>query len=271
MASKVYKLRRELEGIYTIGGPILLLRYVAACVLETRAVVAEQSLSPADRRMAGRQLAIRAGRATMYIPGEMINGAREIVARRAYTSFPGYEIMPSDTVVDLGCNQGVFSVMAAIQGAMVLSVDAQSGLLKKAHTLALANGCADRVTLRCALVGESTGMFSNGNVLTSASDIGENPDKRTMEQLLAEAGLTRVSFLKIDIEGSEFALLQGSPEWLDVVDRVAMEVHPRYGVVSEIADGLSRRGLTPLLTDPDLRPVREITSLNGGYIFARRS
>jgi len=37
----------------------------------------------------------------------------------------------------------------------------------------------------------------------------------------------RVDLLKIDIEGSEFSLFEGECGWLDRVQRITMEVHPR--------------------------------------------
>jgi len=44
--------------------------------------------------------------------------------------------------------------------------------------------------------------------------------------LLADSGFTRISILKIDIEGSEFELFKsGPPAWISTVDNMVIEIH----------------------------------------------
>jgi FkbM family methyltransferase len=49
---------------------------------------------------------------------------------------------------------------------------------------------------------------------------------RSITSLLDEAGIDRVDYVKMDIEGAEGALLDGDVAWLDRVDALKIEIHP---------------------------------------------
>jgi hypothetical protein len=62
-----------------------------------------------------------------------------------------------------------------------------------------------------------------------------------MEALLAELGA--VDFLKVDIEGSEFALFDDCGTWIDRVHYIAMEVHNDCGDSQALQRRLREQGL----------------------------
>lgn len=66
----------------------------------------------------------------------------------------------------------------------------------------------------------------------------------TLSEIVREHGLERIDLLKIDVEGSELAVLQGIDErdW-GRIDRVALEVNDVDGRVRAVEDLLSDRGL----------------------------
>ena len=48
----------------------------------------------------------------------------------------------------------------------------------------------------------------------------------TMPQVLERLGWPTVDLLKVDIEGAEESLFSGSPEWLQIVQAIVLEIHP---------------------------------------------
>ena len=60
-----------------------------------------------------------------------------------------------------------------------------------------------------------------------------------MTDVLTAEGVNHVDVMKVDIEGAEKMLLTGSPDWLQKVDLMLIELHGDYGFVE------LRRDLTP--------------------------
>ena len=58
----------------------------------------------------------------------------------------------------------------------------------------------------------------------------------TIGSLLESSGFSRISLLKIDIEGAEVVVFQGNPDWLNRVDAIAIELHDdsSFGRATEI-------------------------------------
>jgi hypothetical protein len=84
------------------------------------------------------------------------------------------------------------------------------------------------------------------------------------------ASLPRIDLLKIDIEGSEFALF-AEPEgqsWLTKVRRIAMEVHPKFGSPASLASKLAAHGLHLQFVTNHGVPTSSLTEI--GYLFAWR-
>ena len=119
-------------------------------------------------------------------------------------------------------------------------------------------------------VGSGSGIFAGNNHVATASDSeGFQPPVVSMEELLTRHGVERVDFLKTDIEGSEFDLFRAESRWIRRVRRIAMEVHPEFGSVSELRNGVESHGLRVELRNNGLSVVGELPP-EGGYLFAIR-
>jgi hypothetical protein len=72
----------------------------------------------------------------------------------------------------------------------------------------------------------------------------------------------------MDIEGSEFSLMQ-SPQWLDRVGALCMEVHPAFGDVQILLDALRAHGFVATVRGGEFETVSDLKRAE--YIYARRA
>ena len=89
-----------------------------------------------------------------------------------------------------------------------------------------------------------------------------------MSELIAS--LPKIDLMKIDIEGSEFALFaeQTKAPWLTNVRRIAMEVHPEFGSTASLASTLAAHGLKFQFVTNHGVPTDILNEI--GYLFAWR-
>ncbi|AEH09131.1 MULTISPECIES: FkbM family methyltransferase [Protofrankia] len=265
------RLGGDLRQIAAVAGPATAGRYTAATVARLPAVVRQRNLNAVDGAMTNRPWKFRPMPGVeVMLPGRMFGGAREMYCRGVSFARPGYAPAPGDTVVDLGANHGLFSLIAAAAGAQVLAVEAQRGFGAIIQEHASLNGCAERIRVVHTLVDADTGVLASAEGRRAASHWAGDVPTTGMVELLDSAGFQRASLLKIDIEGSEFALFQEAG-WLDRVDRVVMEVHTEFGDPLTLLASLSAAGFDTVLLDNTLRPATSLGRDPSGYIYARQA
>lgn len=267
--TKVRRILTELILIRRIGGWSCLTRYSAAVALTLPEILRTGNLSSADNNMAGKRREFRVCDRKVSLDGALFSAAREIYGRQVYFALPEFSINATDTVVDLGANAGVFTVLAALLGKRVISVEAQSRFLDDLAVNARANNCAHKIVPELALVGSRSGIFSDPRRLTTASHFAQQPPTYSMTDIIGRHRLDAISFLKIDIEGSEFDLLTHDNDWLAIVDKIAMEVHADYGDIGSLVSLLENKGFKVWLIDNEQRPAPNKKNANG-YLFALR-
>lgn len=274
---------RDLSGIYRYAGARVAARYLLAAVGQRDQLHRSKSLLSVDAAMPAGQYRfrpLRSGGPGVVVDtasdsgaGSVFSGAREMYCRRVYVAQRGFKIGPSDTVVDLGANIGLFTTLAAVYGKRVVAVEAQSGFLPFIEENLLRNGVRSKAVLHLGLVGGGSGVLSAAH--PEASHWGDPPPRTDMAALIERYDLATIDFLKIDIEGSEFDLFgvgarsPGSLSWLKRVRRIAMEVHPPYGDPRKLVHLLTDQGFQAWMTT---NSGRRAASLNEptGFIFARR-
>jgi FkbM family methyltransferase len=139
----------------------------------------------------------------------------------------------------------------------VISVDAQYGFVRATRSLAERHGVAQQVAAVHAMVGAEAGKLSAEAILSEATHFeGRLPPSLSMASLMEAYQIDRIDFLKMDIEGSEFALFAEDTEWVRKVHRIAMEVHPHFGDARLIAGTLRDHGFHVELRDELLRHAR---------------
>jgi FkbM family methyltransferase len=260
----------ELTGVYQIGGKRLFLKYLFAICRRIDQVVDEKSLKPADDLIAGKKICLRHFNKQVLVDSKHFGLVREIYCSRIY--FPplsGFEIQDTDTVVDLGCNVGIFTVLSAKIAKHVIALDAQSKFLDELKGNLAQNNCLNKVKVQLALVGSKTGALAEESQLRTASHYNDLPPKLSMNEICHIQELDKIDFLKMDIEGSEFDLFSECNEWLELVGRIAMEVHQKYGEINSIIRILMDWGFQVWLRDKNGVFVDELKD-SLGYLYARR-
>jgi hypothetical protein len=168
--------------------------------------------------------------------------------------------MTEHNLLDLGAHIGLFSTIAAVSGARVICVEAQSGVLPYVWDGLRVSTVEGRVNVYLSFVG-SLGLLSGE--AKCAGHWGVDPPSVTISELLLHSGWERTDLVKIDIEASEFGLFSGDPRWPGVVQRIAMKIHPASGDSILIAGLLGQTGFKLRLIDNRGRPVGPITEMAG--------
>lgn len=137
-------------------------------------------------------------------------------------------VRPGMVVWDIGANVGLFAFAAAALGAQVLAVEGDTWLASLLHRSVLLNRLP--VTVLPAAVSETTGigrmqMSDRGracNWLSGAGTSGQAVITVTLDWLLEHFPAPQV--IKIDIEGKEYAALQGARKVVDLKPKILCEV-----------------------------------------------
>jgi FkbM family methyltransferase len=168
-----------------------------------------------------RTIAIREGLSfDIAIGAEADDPFSQAFAQGNFPSGPLTDLMfqlvrPSDFVLDLGAHVGTFSLAAAALGCRVLSVEAspRNATLLQAS---LARNGFPNMQVAHAAVSDRAGAVRfipngpHGVVYTPAVDLPSvTVPALTVDQLLAGVGWRRVDLIKMDVEGSEIAAIQG--------------------------------------------------------------
>jgi FkbM family methyltransferase len=232
---------KDARGIATRCGWPVALRWLW-CVLATLpACMRSHNLQPADLRMGNGPFLVSRNGARAKLAGQQVfSGIREIWVRDVYLKNDYLRISPGALVVDLGANLGNFTSLALAQhgDVRVIAVEASRSLANNIRESAVLNGWADRVAVKRAFLGLAT---------KSQLGVAANPDYEDARYLserefLDEFDIRHVDFLKCDIEGSEFFLLDPSSKLLHITRNLAIEIHAWGGSVQRFLDHLRQIG-----------------------------
>jgi FkbM family methyltransferase len=147
-----------------------------------------------------------------------------------------------ETIVDLGANRGFSSLYWKIRfpGARVVGVEmnhdnatrcrslfSENAIEATFHELAIAGH--DGVLAFRPHEAHTRHRLENlvGNDTFESQYLADPVEVRclSLPSFLAEAGLSRVDLLKVDIEGAEQYLLENVADWAPLVDRLLLEIH----------------------------------------------
>jgi FkbM family methyltransferase len=131
------------------------------------------------------------------------------------------------TFIDVGANVGVFSVPAARQvgtAGRVLSIEASPRIFGYLQHNLIRNGIGNAVACACAAHDHDEEAISfweapadHFGMGALAPQFSGNPTRvaaRTLDRLLADAGIERADVLKVDVEGFEAPVFRGARQLL---------------------------------------------------------
>ena len=181
-----------------------------------------------------------------------------------YNTFRLY-LRPGMTFVDLGANEGYFTVVGAqmcAPGGTVLAIEPQERLLPVIAENLRHNACQEVRVANVAVsdqpgtavlhLAPSTNNGSSGlDRATRYAVPTQSVETLTLSQLLDREGIIQVDFMKVDIEGFEYEALLGSPGLFREhrIKVMALELHgPRLAArgkaEADITSMLERFGYT---------------------------
>jgi len=240
--------------------------YMLSAIASIPQIVRRRNLQPVDKAMSGRTTHYKfAGKPFVFDCGycdrvlqENSYGfgiVREIYLRNVYfRHLPANAAAGVRTVLDLGANRGAFSAMMTTCAQTIVAVEAQPQY-----------GAVIRHNLEL-------NQFSNykiEQVLVGAQGIlgGSGYPQKTIDEILDAHQIEQVDLVKMDIEGSEFALFDQA-DWLRRVRMMAMEIHPQFGDPREIEAILKQRGFTTLAADEEM--ALQSDPRNATFMYAWR-
>jgi len=175
-------------------------------------------------------------------------------------------IEPGCTVLDVGANIGIYTLLAAKRGARVFAVEADPRNLEMLRHHVQLNGFDDRVTIFPIAVGAEEGQVTmyrfHGNWGHSNLFEGSDPVQvpmRTIDSL----DLPPIDVCKMDIEGSELSALHGMEETLERSPRMKLliEYAETFGASTEMTDYIRAR-FAPVyaIRQPPFRPFGPLSA-----------
>lgn len=137
-------------------------------------------------------------------------------------------------------------------------------------TMSVPAGRHGLVTGRSFLAVHTTGVGSNAEF---AGQVRVDVEVQTLDGLVEQAGLTRLDFVKIDVEGGELAVLRGGR---DTIDRfrptLLVEIEQRHidryrhGAADVVAE-LTGRGYTMATWHHGWQPTDSVCAHSRNYLF----
>jgi FkbM family methyltransferase len=141
-------------------------------------------------------------------------------------------IRPGDVIIDIGANVGSYTLRCARRtgpGGRVIAIEAMAANAALLERNIAANGLKNVRVVACA-IGDKPGrvaLYSKGHSSSTRLSEGDSfsavaeAEMITGDSLIEIHGLTRVDWIKMDIEGAEPAALRGLP-------RILAEFRPSF-------------------------------------------
>jgi FkbM family methyltransferase len=183
---------------------------------------------------------------------------RELTEEHMYDRLPRFRPQAGQYVVDVGCQQGTYTALAALlvgASGKVIAIEAMPENIRLLRKNILQNQLSQVIPVNIAAA-DSTGearfgvfKFGIGGSLTmrppESREISVPVD--TLDNILAHLGISRVDLIKIDVEGACLKVLLGAARILAEKPRLVMEVEGGEAEIEKVrryVEGLGYRTQT---------------------------
>ncbi len=245
MINRLKLILRDFAGLWRVCGPAVALGWLLALLPRLGQVVKARNLQVVDRSLGDGPFRITfpTAAAQFRVMGAgVISSIREMYVRDGYLRRGTLAIRDGDVVVDLGANIGNFTNLALAHGPQVrvIAVEPSRGLNAEFEkSLALNDGFRARAQLVRAFLGE---VGRKQRAIIEGDENYRDAQWLSEAELIATAGIDHIDFLKCDIEGGEFALLDKGSRLLAMARALAIEVHAFAGDVEAFVRHLGEEG-----------------------------
>lgn len=151
-----------------------------------------------------------------------------------------------DVVIDVGANVGGYALRAGLVGALVIAIEPEPSNYRQLVDNVRANHLSSVRTFQLGLSDRSGSGFlrlastSGGHSLETRAwgvPTGEEVpvELKTLDEIIGEADITRIDWLKIDVERHELAVLRGAIRSLAITENLILEFElSRLAVISDL-------------------------------------
>lgn len=205
-----------------------------------------------------------------YPTGNIYLGLKEFSAM----GFLLHALSPNDTFVDVGANVGEFSTLASrVIGSKSIAIEPLPDLIIRLNDQLSINHVTDFVTILPIAIGDTVGSVHLSNKRDSMDRVTLNRKSHetvevsvsTLDSCLRDE---ETYFIKIDVEGYEWHVLNGARRILSLPNIVAVIIELNGSGAHfekddlEVHDILLKNGFTPISYDPLTRNVAILNGIN---------
>lgn len=197
---------------------------------------------------------------------------REVLIRGEYWPEDAFRPSLGQTIVDVGANAGIYAVYAARQVGKygrVIAIEPNPAVVPRLERNLQINGMEGVCTVVPVAVSSQAragalvvGANTTIGTLALAGQSGVEVAVRTLDGVLGGLGLTAIDLMKIDVEGSEIAVLEGGADTVRRTRRIVIEVSEATSVA--IFDRLRQAGFERIFR------ADAGTDSGGGLVFGER-
>ena len=238
-------------GLTKVCGVLVAIKWLFMVIIHFNQCMKTKNLQPADRALGIGPYRVRRGNAIATLKcNNVISAIREIWVRDVYLKNDFVKIPDKGLVIDLGANAGNFSVLALSHNNNIrlIAVEPNKELNKIFWEQIDLNGWRDRVVLNRYFIGT---MSATQKMMLN--DINtQDAEFISAEEFIKLNNIQRIDFLKCDIEGSEFGLIENNAPLLRITEQLAIEIHDSAGDRNHFLSKLKELGFTigPVKQDP---------------------
>ena len=163
--------------------------------------------------------------------------------------------MKCSTVLDLGCNRGIFSLIAAkvLEAQTLIGVEPLSKYSEIHALLAFENAFAP------------PRMY--WNLVGSVAEERLYSSYVSIDTIARDNNLSVIDFAKIDVEGAE-AQICTDLAWLAMTQNIAMELHSEFVDIAPAVQAIAQSGFQVLLTNQFGHPCKLNEAM---FLYASRN
>jgi FkbM family methyltransferase len=217
----------DFNGLLRVCGLIIATKWLLFIFLTLPQCIKFKNLQPADKLFGEGPIKVKPKYGSVHLlGGQIFSSIREIWVRNVYLKDDFIKIPDEGIVVDLGANVGSFTMQALAnsKNCNVIAVEPNEELNRLFSRQIEFNSFSSRVILHRFFIG-----FRSAKQNQMLNDpLSKDAQFITQKEFIEMNKLSRIDFLKCDIEGSEFDFINDT-SLLQITKQLAIEIHDFAG------------------------------------------